>query len=169
MPTLSGAAVELRPTVAGDAETLREIRRQPEIHRWWDELEDEFPFDDEPGVVRLTIHHAGEAVGMVQFGEVDDPKYRSASIDIFVGRDHQRRGIASEAIRLVVDHLLTERGHHRLTIDATADNRAAIACYSKLGFEPVGTMRAAERDVGADGWHDSLLMELVVDPPSRRR
>ena len=41
-------------------------------------------------------------------------------------------------------------------------NAAAIRCYSKVGFRPVGIMRQAER--GNDGsWHDCLLMDLLAD------
>jgi aminoglycoside 6'-N-acetyltransferase len=61
-----------------------------------------------------------------------------------------------------VEHLIEERGHHRVTIDPAADNAAAIRTYEKVGFKPVGVMRAYERDVGGQGWHDGLLMELVV-------
>ena len=101
---------------------------------------------------------------MVQYGEELEPKYRSASIDIFVAPAHQRRGVCTEAIRLVVDHLLHERGHHRITIDPAASNAAAIGCYTRAGFRPVGVMRLAERDADGKGWHDSLMMELVVEP-----
>ena len=46
-------------------------------------------------------------------------------------------------------------------IDPAADNAAAIRCYSKAGFRPVGIMRDYER--GADGtWHDGLLMDLLA-------
>lgn len=39
---------------------------------------------------------------------------------------------------------------------------AAIECYAKVGFRPVGVMRRYER--GPDGsWHDSLLMDLLVE------
>jgi len=31
-----------------------------------------------------------------------------------------------------------------------------------VGFRAVGVLRAAERDTGGDGWHDSLLMELLA-------
>ena len=119
---------------------------------------------DEPEATRFTIHHEGEIAGMVQFGEDLEPKYRHASIDIFVAPAHQGRGVCTESIRLVVDHLLGERGHHRITIDPAADNAAAIACYAKVGFRPVGVMRLAERDADGRGWHDSLMMELVVEP-----
>jgi aminoglycoside 6'-N-acetyltransferase len=120
--------------------------------------------DDEPESTRLTIHHEGEIAGMVQFAEELEPKYRSASIDIFVAPAHQGRGVGTEAIRLVVDHLLGERGHHRITIDPAAHNAAAIRCYAKAGFTPVGVMRLAERDADGKGWHDALMMELVVEP-----
>jgi aminoglycoside 6'-N-acetyltransferase len=131
---------------------------------WWDELEPDFPMDDEPESTRLTIRHEGEIAGMVQFAEEHEPKYRHASIDIFVAPAHQGRGVGTEAVRLVVDHLLGERGHHRITIDPAAHNAAAIACYAKAGFRAVGVMRLAERDSDGRGWHDALMMELVVEP-----
>jgi aminoglycoside 6'-N-acetyltransferase len=33
----------------------------------------------------------------------------------------------------------------------------------KAGVQRVGVMRAYERDVDAEGWHDALLMELLAD------
>ena len=147
-----------------DADALRAIRRDPAVVEWWDELEPDFPLADEPEVTRLTIYHDGEIAGMVQFGEELEPKYRHASVDIFVAPAHQGRGVCTEAIRLVVDHLLRERGHHRITIDPAAENAAAVRCYSKVGFKPVGIMRLAERDADGKGWHDALMMELVVEP-----
>jgi RimJ/RimL family protein N-acetyltransferase len=140
------------------------IRADPAVAEFWDELEPDFPLDDEPEVTRFTIHHEGEIAGMVQYGEELEPKYRHASIDIFVAPAHQRSGVCTEAIRLVVEHLRSERGHHRITIDPAAHNAAAIACYSNAGFRPVGVMRLAERDSDGRGWHDALMMELVAEP-----
>jgi aminoglycoside 6'-N-acetyltransferase len=156
--------VRLAPLTEEDAGALRAIRTDPAVERWWDPLEPDFPLGDEPEATRLTIHHEGEIAGMVQFGEELEPKYRHASIDIFVAPSHQGRGVCTEAIGLVVEYLLHERGHHRITIDPAVDNAAAIACYAKAGFTPVGVMRLAERDADGRGWHDSLMMELVVEP-----
>ena len=156
--------MRLTPLAEDDAEALRAIRRDPAVEQWWDELEPDFPMHDEPETTRLTIHHEGEVAGMVQFGEELEPKYRHAWIDIFVAPAHQGRGVGTEAIRLVVEYLLHERGHHRLTIDPAAHNSAAVACYTKAGFKPVGVMRLAERDSDGHGWHDSLMMELVIEP-----
>ena len=156
--------MRLTPLAPSDAGALRAIRADPAVEAWWDPLEPDFPLDDEPESTRLTIHHEGEIAGMVQFAEELEPKYRSASIDIFVAPSHQGRGVCTETIRLVVDYLLGERGHHRITIDPAASNAAAIGCYSKAGFTPVGVMRLAERDADGKGWHDALMMELVVEP-----
>jgi aminoglycoside 6'-N-acetyltransferase len=162
MKELAGEHVRLTPLAAADAPALRAIRTDPRVAEWWDEVEPDFPLGDEPESTRLTIHHEGEIAGMIQFGEETEPKYRQASIDIFVAPAHQGRGVGTEAIALVVDHLVSERGHHRITIDPATANAAAIACYSKAGFTPVGVMRMAERDADGRGWHDSLMMELVV-------
>ena len=164
MPELAGRRVRLTPTVEADTAALRAIHADPAVAQWWDLPDDGFPMTDEPESTRLTIRRDGEVAGMVQFQEELEPKYRSASIDIFVAPAHQGRGVGTEAIRLVVDHLLRHRGHHRITIDPAAHNQAAVRCYTKAGFTPVGVMRLAERDSDGRGWHDSLMMELVVEP-----
>jgi len=161
---LTGTGIRLRTTTEADAPALQAIRRAPEVLRHWDELEDGFPMRDEPEAVRFTIRAGDEIVGMVQYGEEPEPKYRHAWIDIFVSPVVRGRGIGSQAVRLVAEHLLEDRGHHRITIDPAAGNAAAIAAYTKAGFTPVGTMRLAERDADGLGWHDALLMELVRDP-----
>ena len=163
---LTGAGVVLRTTRPEDGPELRAVHREPEVSRWWEEPEAGFPMDLDEDLTRLTILAGDEIVGMVQFSEEADPKYRSAALDLFVRTSHQRRGLGSEALRLVIDYLIHERGHHRLVIDPAADNEAAIACYAKLGFRVIGRMRRSERDAAGDGWHDQLRMELVVPDPA---
>jgi aminoglycoside 6'-N-acetyltransferase len=154
----------LRPLAAADADALLRIHATPEVRQWWDAPDEGFPLTDEPDVTRLTIEVDGKVAGMVQYAEEPEPKYRHASIDVFLDPAFHGRGIGTEAVRRVVRLLIEERGHHRITIDPAADNAAAIRSYEKVGFRPVGVMRRYERDADGDGWHDGLLMELVVDP-----
>ena len=151
----------LRPLASGDAEELRRIHATPEVARWWDLPDDDFPWD-EPEATRLTIEVDGRVAGMIQFAEELDPKYRHAGVDLFLDPALHGRGIGTEAVRRVVRHLIDERGHHRITIDPAAANAAAIRAYEKVGFTRVGVMRRYERDVGGGGWHDGLLMELLA-------
>lgn len=163
---IAGALVRLRTTTAGDKAALVAIRAHDEVRRWWrgDDLEAEFDDDlTDEDVERLTIERLdGPIVGLIQFTEEDDPDYRHASIDIYVGPNHHRQGLASDAIATLTTYLLEHRGHHRLTIDPSADNAPAIACYEGVGFRRVGVMRAYERR--ADGsWGDGVLMEFVAE------
>lgn len=153
--------LELRPLSSQDAEPLRRIRSAPEVSHWWDEPEDDFPLGDDPESTRLTILVDGEVAGMIQFWEETDPKYRHASIDLFIAPAHHGRGVGPEAIRRVVEELVA-RGHHRVVIDPAVANTAAIRAYEKVGFQPVGVMRGYERDADGQGWHDGLLMELIL-------
>ena len=162
---LTGRLVQLRPLVESDRTRIIEIRRTDDVARWWrgDDLDEEFDdglTDDE--LHQFAIENSERMlVGMIQFSEEPDPDYRHAQIDLFVDPSEHRRGIASDAIATLVQHLVDERGHHRFVIDPSVDNDAAVACYTKVGFRTVGTMRAYERR--ADGtWSDGLLMELLA-------
>jgi aminoglycoside 6'-N-acetyltransferase len=84
-------------------------------------------------------------------------------VDVFVDPALHGRGLGTEALRGVVEILFQERGHHRITIDPAADNAAAIRTYEKVGFKRAGILHRYERDQDGDGWHDCLLMELLVD------
>lgn len=152
----------LRPLAEGDEAELLRIHQTPEVMRWWDVPDKGFPWTDETDTTRLTIEVDGAVAGLIQFWEELDPKYRHAGIDVFLDPALHGRGLGTEAVGRVVRHLIDERGHHRITIDPAAANAAAIRTYEKVGFRPVGVMRSYERDVGGDGWHDSLLMELLA-------
>jgi aminoglycoside 6'-N-acetyltransferase len=152
----------LRPLEPGDVEELRRIHETPEVARWWDLPEDGFPLSDEPEATRQTIVLDGAVAGMVQFVEEEEPKYRHASIDLFIDPLLHGEGLGTEVVRRVARQLIEERGHHRITIDPATENVAAVRAYEKAGFEPVGVMRRSERDADGGGWHDSLLMELLA-------
>jgi aminoglycoside 6'-N-acetyltransferase len=172
-PVLAGRRVTIRPGRPGDAARLREILAEPSVSQWWGEpdplsvIEDALRGDDEE--ILLVMEIDGEVAGGIQYSEENDPMYRHAGIDIYLGTRFQGQGAGTEAVAVLARYLFTERGHHRITIDPAAHNDRAIRSYAKVGFRPVGVMRQYER--GPDGhFHDSLLMdllreELVLEPP----
>ncbi len=155
MKSLYGAAVVLRPTTETDKATLDRIVREPAVAAWWSVPDD---YADMLAVVR-----EGEVIGAIQFDEETDPEFRHASIDVFLTASRHGQGLGTDAVRTLAHWLIHERGHHRLTIDPTADNTAAIRSYRKVGFKPVGVMRAYARDHRTGGWADGLLMDLLAD------
>jgi aminoglycoside 6'-N-acetyltransferase len=156
----------LRRLVPADVAELLRIHMTPEVRRWWGDPADGFPWE-EPDSTRFTIEFDGRVAGLIQYWEETEPKYRHATIDLFLDPSLHGRGVGAAAITRVVRHLIGERSHHRITIDPAAENVVAIRCYEKVGFRRVGVMRSYERDVDADGWHDGLLMELLSTDQTR--
>jgi aminoglycoside 6'-N-acetyltransferase len=155
--------MRLEPLSADHVADLLRIRAEPGVLRWWDPPEPGFPLHDAPELTRFAVIVDDAVAGMIQYGEELDPKYKSASIDLFLDPAMHNRGIGTAAIREVVRILVEERGHHRITMDPAVDNPAGIRTYEKVGFRPVGVMRRYERDADQRGWHDALLMELVTE------
>ncbi|MDT0268247.1 GNAT family protein [Streptomyces sp. DSM 44915] len=165
MTELTGALVALRPTTREDIPELAAIRSTPEVRAWWrggDDLAAEIAADlDDPALHSFTVRHQGLTVGLAQWYAEDEPDYRHAGMDLFLAPTAHGRGLGTDTVATLARHLVDDHGHHRLVIDPAAANTAAIRCYTKVGFRPVGIMRDYER--GADGtWHDSLLMDLLA-------
>jgi aminoglycoside 6'-N-acetyltransferase len=161
---LSGDLVVLRPLRADDVERVAAIQAAPGVARWWglpDKADLRRQAEGRTEEKVFTIEVEGELVGLIQYSEENDPDFRHAGIDLFVAEGSQGRGLGTDAVRTLARYLISERGHHRLTIDPAADNVAAIRAYEKVGFRPVGRMREYWR--GPDGaWHDGLLLDLLA-------
>lgn len=166
MTQLKGAMVRLRTATRDDIPVLAKIRETPEVYEHWRGGADMVAAVEEdlaePDTTAYVIIFDNRVVGWIQWEEENDPDYRHASMDIYLDPAVHGRGIGADAVRTVARHLARDRGHHRLTIDPAVHNAAAIRCYTKVGFRPVGIQRQAER--GPDGtWHDSLLMDLLAE------
>ena len=164
--TLQGEHVSLRPATIQDIPSLAAIRATPEVFRWWrggDDMASEVATDlADTEAQTFAVIRDGHVVGAIQWSAENEPDYRHASIDIYLDPSVHGRGMGTDAVRTLARHLVADLGFHRLVIDPAADNAAAIACYAKVGFRPIGVMRKYER--GSDGtWHDGLLMDMLAE------
>jgi aminoglycoside 6'-N-acetyltransferase len=165
VPTLRGESVVLRPLRPDDRDALLGVLRDPSVVAVWDTRGPENSvaelYAGDKGWTVWVIEVDGEFAGSIQASEEEDGDYDQAGIDIFMSSGFQGRGLGTDAVRTLARYLIEVRGHHRLTIDPAADNARAIATYAKVGFKPVGVMRAYER--GSDGtYHDGLLMDMLA-------
>jgi aminoglycoside 6'-N-acetyltransferase len=161
---LRGERVVLRPAVDRDAGALAAILAEPEVARWWgdydaDRVRREHLEDTRSETFAIEVD--GSVAGILLVAEETDPEYRHAGLDIGLGSAFQGSGLGREALRLAIDHLVADRGHHRFTIDPDVENERAIRCYAAVGFRPVGVMRQYWRDASG-AWRDGLLMDLLA-------
>ena len=162
-PVLVGRRVTLRPGRPDDAPRLRAILAEPSVSQWWGEPDPVTVIEEDlrgaGDTVLLVMEIGGQVAGGIQYVEENDPMYRHAGIDVYLGGRFQDRGAGTEAVALLARYLFEQRGHHRITIDPAAANQRAIRSYTKVGFKPVGVMRQYER--GGGQFHDGLLMDLL--------
>jgi aminoglycoside 6'-N-acetyltransferase len=164
---LSGRLVTLRAARPGDVAALAAIRATPQVRARWRggaDLAAEVAADiADPDTEFLVVEVDGRPAGAIQWYAEDEPDYRHAGLDIFLDPAVHGRGVCTDAVRTLAAALVDDLGYHRLVIDPAADNAAAIRCYAKVGFRPVGVMRRYERDADGAGWHDGLLMDLLAE------
>ena len=162
---MCGARTRLRAMTESDISALVRSRSTPEVRNRWRGVDIDAELRE--AVIEADVHVLvietidGEVIGAIQWASSDDADYPYASVDVFLDPPFHRRGLGTDAVGALCRFLVTTGGFHRLVIDPAADNIAAIRCYAKVGFRPVGIMRSYER--GADGsLHDGLLMDLLA-------
>jgi aminoglycoside 6'-N-acetyltransferase len=165
MTVMRGERVVLRTATGEDVDAIAAMLDEPEVARWWgaydaDRVRRDHLEDDESETYVIEV--GGELAGILLINEENEPEYRHAWLDISLRTGLHDQRLGREALRVAIDHLASERGHHRFAIDPSADNARAIRCYTAVGFRPVGTLRRYWR--APDGeWRDGLLMDLLAE------
>jgi aminoglycoside 6'-N-acetyltransferase len=141
-----------RPFEPGDSAALKALFEQPAVKHWW-------PLGDYERDSGWVLELDAGVVGWLEYHEEPYEWYPGVAFDIALDSSLHGQGYGRRALRLAVEHF-KQRGHHRFTVDPNVENEPAIRCYTAVGFEPVGVMRAYERNP-AGGWNDALLMDLI--------
>ena len=150
---LAEGDIALRTFAPEDEGTVLAMLGEPEVARWW-------PVPDFQRDAGWVIEVDGQPSGWLEYHEEDYAWYPSVAFDIALTSSLHGRGYGRRALRLAISHFVA-KGHHRFTLDPNVANERAIGAYEAVGFERVGVMRAYERNPGG-GFHDALLMELIV-------
>lgn len=114
--------------------------------------------------LRLIIEgvESGLALGTVDLFDCDF-KNKRAGLGILVGDEADRgKGIASEAMRLMLRYCFEVLGLHQVYSNILEDNESSIMLFEKFGFEKI----ALKKDwVYADGkyWNEWLLHKINPD------
>ena len=102
----------------------------------------------------------GELVGMINSHHCDR-RAGTFEYGIAVRQEHQRKGYAAEAIKLVLRYFFDELRYKKVTVQINEGNTASVRLHEKLGFQLEGRLR---QTVFAHGKHfDEFVYGMTVE------
>jgi RimJ/RimL family protein N-acetyltransferase len=166
----------LRPYRADDANWLPTLANDVEVARW---TSASFPYPytqrdadawvalaaSERPINSFVIEARGRPAGGIGLRPQSGEGYGVAECGYWLGRPFWGRGLATEALRLILPYAFAERRLRRLEAYVFATNPTSARVLDKCGFVREGILREAVTDrEGAvlDAW---LYSRLSSDPP----
>lgn len=146
---LEGDRTELRTVEEADIGFLQAGMNHPEIRpyagadtpynrrRYEQERFEQLADDD---VLHLLVWDGSDRLGDVSLAPIDERR-GWANLGYWIHPDHQGRGYATEAARMVLTHGFDELRLHRISATIVGENDASKRVVEKLGFVHEGTKR----------------------------
>jgi RimJ/RimL family protein N-acetyltransferase len=92
-----------------------------------------------------TFHFVIEDLEGAPVGSISthhcEPRNGTFSYGVDIAPEHQRRGYASESIRLVLKYYFQELRYQKASVAIHSYNEASIRLHQRLGFKREGTLR----------------------------
>ncbi len=108
--------------------------------------------------LRLVIEYKEKPVGLIDLFNFD-PQHHRAGLGILILPKHQSKGIASEAIVVLLDYAFTLLQLHQVYVNISSDNAISIELFEKLDFEIVGNKQEWLFCKGK--YKDELLLQRI--------
>ena len=151
---IEGERIYLREIRLSDAnKNYRDWMNDPEINQY---LESRFEgwsvgklkryisnIKRNPDSVFLTIvlRNGNKHIGNIKIGPINR-RHRYADVGVIIGeKSFWGKGIATEAIKLVVDYAFNKLGLHKLTAGAYSCNIGSIRAFKRAGFSVEGVRK----------------------------
>jgi ribosomal-protein-alanine N-acetyltransferase len=115
----------------------------------------------------FVIEVDGRLAGRVNVTNIALGPFCSGSLGYWVAADVAGRGVATSAVRWVVDDCFTRHGLHRLEAGTLVDNVASQKVLERTGFTLIGRAPRYLRIAGQ--WRDHLLFQRLADDPATWR
>lgn len=148
------SGVAIRKIQQEDRETLVALANNPNIAN---NLRDDFPHPYTHDEADLFIEHAQSAhptkrfciekdgvyVGNIGLHSQDDIYQRSAEIGYFIGEPYWGKGIATQAVKIIVDYGFSQLNIHRIFAGVFSYNEASRKVLENAGFKSEGVSKDA--------------------------
>lgn len=162
MPTLTTERLVLRPARWADLEPLHRIFTEPMAMRYWSR-----PTHTDVEETRAWLRSMIEATSVrsadfiVELNGQTIGKagcFRLPEVGFILHPDHWGRGLATEALGAVIEHVFATHDVEALEADVDPRNHASLRVLTRLGF--VETGRAARTYELGGEWVDSVYLSL---------
>jgi RimJ/RimL family protein N-acetyltransferase len=105
--------------------------------------------DEQRFMFMICTVSSGEAIGTIGLDRIDFANQCGELGNVLIGEaDARGKGLAGEAIDLLVEYCFQRLNLHRLTVFLYKDNEQAMSLYRSRGFEEEGVLREARFDEG---------------------
>lgn len=108
-------------------------------------------------MIDVIIDKMPEPAGMIDLFDFDPLNLR-AGIGILVRKKWQQKGIASEALSLLIDYAFNTLHLHQLYCGICTDNETSLHLFQKHGFRITGTREQWVRN--QQQWVDEYFLQL---------
>ncbi len=170
-PKLRTDRLILREIILSDTQSYYEHHRTIHGSPFWDggpqsveETENlikriRMRYDDQDSIFwGITLKDDNEVIG---HGVMHEFELKSqATLGFWLSKEHQGRGIVTEAVKSIVDYSLTQMNLHRITSGCHPENFASYKVLIKSGFKIEGRLREYTYRK-AFGWSDSIMVSIL--------
>jgi RimJ/RimL family protein N-acetyltransferase len=161
--------------LSGERVTLRPVRPEdyPRFYEWridlatWSDTTEEPPYPmtyetyvqgwedgrSTPEKAPFAVDVAGELVGRAGLFAFDGLA-RNAEVGLAFGPEHRGKGYGREVLGVLLEYAFMHRNLHRVWLECTARNEAAIRAYAAAGFVEEGRLRE-------HAWVDGRYVDMV--------
>ncbi|MFD2443747.1 GNAT family N-acetyltransferase [Bacillus sp. CGMCC 1.16607] len=124
------------------------------------------------GVVGCIIEYENTAIGYIQYYPIHSDEKRKYQLPIsetiygmdqFIGEiEYWNKGIGTLLVKSMVAYLKKDKNADRIIMDPQVQNKRAVACYEKCGFQKVRLLPNNELHEGE--YRDCWLIEYIKKP-----
>ncbi|MCD8403716.1 GNAT family N-acetyltransferase [Tenacibaculum finnmarkense] len=97
-------------------------------------------------------------IGMIDLFDFN-PQHKRAGIGILIHPKYQQKGLAFEALKLLINYCFTHLQLHQLYANITADNKNSIRLFTKHNFKQIGIKKEWIFTNGT--YKDEILFQLI--------
>jgi diamine N-acetyltransferase len=88
----------------------------------------------------IELQESGTAIGIIDLYDFD-PHHRHAGVGILIDPAHQRKGYATNALKLLVDYAFSFVKIHHLYAYIPVTNTPSLHLFEQCGFETMGVLK----------------------------